>query len=86
MDCEQRRAHKMQTVGRTKTVIFEEKYGVNIEKFSTTEDVEKFMENEIGRELKIVELRNHGIVSNRGNIFKLRDYDINRRFDEIIKS
>ncbi len=80
----------MQTDGRTKTrsktVIFEEKYGVGIEKFSTTSDVEKFIEDKIGRELQVIELDDHGIVSTRGNIFKLRDYDINRRFDEIINS
>ena len=80
----------MQTVGRTKTmsktVIFEEKYGVGIEKFSTTSDVEKFIEDKIGRELQVVEPVDHGIVSTRGNIFRLRDYDINRRFDETINS
>lgn len=80
----------MQTGRRTKrmskTVIFEEKYGVGIEKFSTTSDVEKFIEDKIGRELQVVESGDHGIVSTRGNIFKLKDYDINRRFDEIINS
>ncbi len=80
----------MQTVGRTKTmsktVIFEEKYGVGIEQFSTTSDVEKFIEDKIGRKLQVVESDDHGIVSTRGNIFKLIDYDINRRFDETINS
>jgi len=78
----------MQTVVHTKTksktVIFEEKYGVGIEEFSTTSDVEKFIEDKIGRKLQVIESDDHGIVSNRGNIFKLRDYDINRRFDETI--
>lgn len=67
-----------------KTVIFEEKYGVDIGKFSTTSDVEKFIEDKIGRELKVIEPCGHGIVSNRGNIFKIRDYDIDRMFDETI--
>ncbi len=71
---------------RSKTVIFEEKYGVDIEKFSTTSDVEKFIEDEIGRELQVIEHGGHGIVSTRGNIFKLIDYDIDRRLDEIINS
>ncbi len=70
----------------SKTVIFEEKYGVDIEKFSTTTDVEEFIENKIGRELQVIEPCGHGIVSNRGNIFKLKDYDINRMFDETINS
>jgi len=69
-----------------KTVIFEEKYGVDIGKFSTTSDVEKFVEDKIGRELQVIEPCGHGIVSTRGNIFKIRDYDINRMFDETINS
>ncbi len=69
-----------------KTVIFEKKYGVDIEKFSTTSDVEKFIEDKIGRELQFIEPCGHGIVSTRGNIFKLRDYDINRMLDETINS
>ena len=80
----------MQTAGytktRSKTVIFEERYGVDIDKFSTTSDVEKFIEDKIGRELRVIEPGGHGIVSTRGNIFKLRDYDINRMFDETINS
>jgi len=71
---------------RNKTVIFEEKYGVDIEKFSTTRDVEKFIEDKIGRELQVIEPIGHGVVSTRGNVFKLRDYDINRMFDETINS
>ena len=74
------------TKAMRKTVIFEEKYGVDIEKFSTTSDVEKFIEDQIGRELRVIEPCGHGIVSNRGNIFKLRDYDIDRMFDETINT
>ena len=74
------------TKAMRKTVIFEEKYGVDIEKFSTTSDVEKFIEDKIGRELQVIEPCGYGIVSTRGNIFKLRDYDINDMFDETINS
>ena len=70
----------------SKTVIFEEKYGVDIEKFSTTSDVEKFIEDKIGRELQVIEPIGHGVVSTRGSIFKLRDYDINSMFDKTINS
>ncbi len=69
----------------SKTVIFEEKYGVNIEDFSTTEDIEKFIENKTNRKLHVVKLEDHGIVSSRGSIFKIRKYDIRRRFDETMK-
>lgn len=42
------------TKAMRKTVIFEEKYGVDIEKFSTTSDVEKFVEDKIGRKLQVI--------------------------------
>jgi hypothetical protein len=37
-----------------KTVIFEEKYGVNIEDFSTTQEIDKFIEKREGRKLKVI--------------------------------
>jgi len=70
----------------SKTVIFEEKYGVNIKDFSTTADVERFIENKTNRKLQVVKLDDHGIVSSRGSIFKIRKYDIDNRFDETIKT
>ena len=38
----------------TKTVIFEEKYGVNINDFSTTEEIDEVIEKQKGRKLEIV--------------------------------
>lgn len=67
------------------TVIFERKYGVNMNDFSTTEEVDRIIEEKIGRKLQIIKLEDHGIVHSRGGIFKLRKYDIDRRFDETIK-
>lgn len=69
----------------SKTVIFEEKYGVDIEDFSTTEDIESFIENKIDRKLRVIRLEDHGIASSGGGIFKLQKYDIGRMFDETIK-
>lgn len=68
-----------------KTVIFEEKYGVNISDFSTTEEIDKVVEKEIGRELEIVTIDGHGIVDGSDDIFELRKYDIDRMFDETVK-
>lgn len=68
-----------------KTVIFEEKYGVNIDDFSTTEDIDKVIEKQKGRKLEIVKIDDHGIVPSRGNVFKIRKYDIDRMFEEAIK-
>ena len=41
----------------TKTLIFEEKYGVDIKDFDTTGDVDKFMEKKLGRKLKVKLIR-----------------------------
>ena len=40
----------------SKTVIFEEKYGVNINDFSTTEEIDEVVEKQIGRKLEIVRI------------------------------
>lgn len=72
-------------VGMGKTVIFEEKYSVDVRDFSSTEEIDKVVEDKIGRKLQIVELEDHGIVHSRGNIFKLKKYDIDRLFEETIK-
>ena len=69
----------------SKTVIFEEKYGVNIKDFSTTEDIERFIENKLDRKLQVIKLEDHGIASSRGSVFKIRKYDICRMFDKTIK-
>lgn len=72
----------------SKTVIFEKKYGVkfNIDQFSTTADIEKFIEHKTDRKLQVVKLDDHGIVSGRGSIFKIKKYDIDQRFDETIRN
>lgn len=45
----------------SKTVIFEEKYGVNVDDFSTTEEIDEVIEKQKGRKLKVVKIDNHGI-------------------------
>ena len=58
------------------TVIFEIKYNTNIGDFSTTEEVDKFIEKQKGRELRVIDLEG----------FKLGKYDINALFDATIKN
>ena len=55
----------------SKTVIFEEKYGVNVDDFSTTEEIDEVIEKQKGRKLEIVKIDDHGIVPSRGNVFKI---------------
>jgi hypothetical protein len=68
-----------------KTVIFEARYGVNVNDFSTTEEIDNVIEKKIGRKLRCIKLDDHGIAHSSGNVFKLREYDIDRMFDETIK-
>jgi len=68
-----------------KTVIFEEKYGVDVREFSTTEEIDKVVEEKIDRKMKIVKLEDHGVVHSRGNVFKMEEYDIEKKFEATIK-
>ena len=69
----------------SKTVIFEKKYGVNINDFSTIEEIDKFIEEKKGKKLELIKLDDRGIAHSRGNVFELRKYDINRILDETLK-
>ena len=40
----------------SKTVIFENRYGVSIEQFDTTEQVTSFLEKRLGRKLRVINL------------------------------
>ena len=59
-----------------KTGIFEEKYGVDIRDFSSTEEIDKVVEDKIGRKLKIVDLRS---LTSKDNI------DIDEVLEETMK-
>jgi len=57
----------------SKTVIFERRYGVNVNDFSTTEEIDEVVEKRIGRKLGMVKLEDHGIAHSRGNVFIVSD-------------
>ena len=44
-----------------KTVIFENKYNVNINEFSTTNEIDNVIEKKIGRKLKMVKMDSRGV-------------------------
>jgi hypothetical protein len=69
----------------SETVIFEKKYGVNINDFSTIEEIEKFIEKKEGKKLQTVKLDSYGFAHSRGSIFKLKKYNIDRMFNKAIK-
>ncbi len=58
--------------GNYKTVIFERKYGVDITNYSTTTEVDRFIESQIGRE--------PGIINS-----DMKSYDIEGLFDRTIE-
>ena len=69
-------------IKRKKTVLFEEKYDVDITSFSATEEIDKLIAAKEGLdELEIVSL-DGGIVDNRGNILPILDVDIDSLFDK----
>lgn len=70
-------------VGRKKTVIFEKKYGADIKKFSTTEQVDDFIEGKLGRKLQ-VKVHEGNVVTRRGSIFPFKSYDIDKNLDKIL--
>ena len=46
---------------KRKTVIFEKKHNVNINDFSTTNEIDEVVEKRIGRKLKVVTIDNRGV-------------------------
>ena len=66
-----------------RTVIFERKFGVNIADFFTTKEIDEFIEKQLGKKLKVERIES-SVVSKAGNIFKLRDYDVDKRLDDIL--
>ncbi|MCK4730723.1 MAG: hypothetical protein KAT28_05385 [Candidatus Aenigmarchaeota archaeon] len=66
-----------------KTVIFERKYGVDIRDYSTTTEVDKFIESQIERKLRLVEPRGYGLVPEGES---LEDYTLNDLVDKTIEN
>jgi len=69
----------------SETLIFEKKYGVKINDFSTIEEIEKFIEEKEGKKLQTVKLDSHGFAHSRGSIFRVKRYNIERMFNKTIK-
>ncbi|MHC1590768.1 MAG: hypothetical protein ACXQS8_01660 [Candidatus Helarchaeales archaeon] len=62
---------------KTKTIFFEKVFGVNIDSFKTTEEINKFIENRRNKKMKIIEIESP-IVSKRGGIFRISNCDIEK--------
>jgi len=42
-----------------KTIYFEDHYNVNIDDFKTTKEIDEFIENQTGKKLEIVKIKNN---------------------------
>ncbi|MDF0592102.1 hypothetical protein P0O24_00675 [Methanotrichaceae archaeon M04Ac] len=67
-----------------KTVFFEREYKTDISDFSTTEDVDEFLESRLGHKLKVKKFDSN-VITTRGGIFEYKEYDINKAFDKSIR-
>ncbi len=70
---------------KSSTVLFEDKYGVNIESFSTTCEIDKFVAKENGAESLEVVLLHPDIISSRGDVFPKLDVDIDSKINKALK-
>ncbi len=71
-------------VGRKKTVIFEKKYGTDIKKYNTTEQVDSFIEDRLGRKLNVKRVETN-VVTRRGSILPISRLDINKKLDALLR-
>lgn len=72
-------------MAKARTIIFEDKYGVNIDDFSTTEEIDDFVAEKLGKKSLDVEFIHRNIVSARGAIVPIVNNDIDKEFDIAVK-
>ena len=51
-----------------KTIFFEKEYGVDIDNFKSTVDVDSFIESKIGRKLKVIKCDTNDINKRLGSL------------------
>lgn len=72
-------------MAKAHTILFEDKYGVNINDFSTTIEVDKVVSDKKGRNIEIALIR-PDIISPRGDVFPKIDIDIDNKLDKTLKN
>lgn len=65
------------------TILFEQKYNTNVEDFSTTSQINKFVEDKEGKSLEVVVVKTD-IITTRGDVFPTVDINIDRAFEAAI--
>lgn len=65
----------------SKTVYFEDKYGVDIKKFQTTAQIDEFIEEKKGRKMSLVSV-GQGVVKKRGAVLRYAAHNIKELFEK----
>jgi len=65
--------------------IFERRFGVAPTRFCTTKEVDDFVEKRLGRPLKVVRSRSQSFVRPQGNVFPVREYDVDKLVDDELR-
>jgi hypothetical protein len=69
----------------SKTIYFEEKYGVNINQFKSIEEIDSFVEGKIGRPLTVVSTASN-VIDRTGNVLTVKKYDIEKMLEKALNS
>lgn len=65
--------------------IFEKKFGVSPSRFTSTSEVDSFVEEKIGKPLRPSVNHGNRFVMPQGNIFSLVDYDVDSMVDNALR-
>lgn len=68
------------------TIIFEDKYGVDISDFTNTHEIDDYIARRENKASLDVVLFGADIVSTRGDVFIMSDIDIEKSFDKKLKN
>lgn len=64
-----------------RTLYFEKKYGVKIEDFRSTAEIDQVIERDLGRDLKLTRCENP-LVNHGGCVFKLKEYNVEESLNQ----
>lgn len=67
-------------------MFFEDKYGVCIDDFRSTSDVDRFLVERLGlKELEVIRSNTNISNSRTGNVLEVEEGDIDKEFEEVLK-
>ncbi len=72
-------------MAKKKTVLFEDRYNVDINEFSSTDEIDNHIEKEKGRKIKVRRFGGNIINSIAGNVLPVKEADVNKVIDKRLK-